>query len=223
MLPPDTAKATAQIAVTRFGGSTGALAYAASGAPAGVTATVTPTGANTAALELTATGLTAPVEGTITVTASGPATAGTGPPLSFPLRVRIDDVRATGIDVSQGVQHITAAGPITGPTSLTQVYDATQNAVLAKGGRTVVRVYGDAPKVPAGACGVTGVVASLSASAGGQELPGSPCHPTRRRAGSVIRTASTPARPAHLPPSTTPPTRRSSPFRPSGRSAARSR
>ena len=178
VLPPDTAKATAQIAVTRFGGSAGALSYAVSGAPSGVAATVTPTGADSAALELTATGLTAPVEGTITVTASGPATAGSGPPLSFPFRVRFEyDIRATGIDVSQGVQHVAATGALAGPTSLTQVYDATQNAVLAKGGRTVVRVYGDAPKVPAGACGVAGVVASLSATAGGQELPGSPLSP----------------------------------------------
>ncbi|HEX6389549.1 MAG TPA: hypothetical protein VFZ89_08880, partial [Solirubrobacteraceae bacterium] len=176
--PAATAKAT--IAVERYGGSTGALSFAVTGAPAGTAAKITPNPDDTATLEVDTASDTPPLDAVLTITASGPASAGTGAPLTIPLRVTAQyDVRVTGIDVQQGIQAIgePLGIPRDDPAPYVRTYDSAGWARLAKGQRTIVRVYGEATKVPGSVCRVDGVTASLSATAGGKALPGSPLLP----------------------------------------------
>jgi hypothetical protein len=157
--------------------STGPVSLAVSGLPSGVKANISPNPTSgpdlsTMTLKLSAEAQAPPaVNVPVTVTATPSKTAGSAAhATTFPLSVSGNfDLRAQGIEVTQGIQHTGALVPSGGESG-----GSYQGVNLVAYKKTAVRFYADAHGAPP--AGIPGVSAELVGFRHGTELPGSPLY-----------------------------------------------
>ena len=158
--------------------SSGPISFNVSGLPTEVGGTVSPSSTNgpegtLLTLTLNA-GPGAPgvTEAPVTVTGAPSPTAGSkNRSVTIPVSVSGNfDMRAQGLEVTQGVQNPVAVLVPSGFSG-----GGYSGLDLVKHKRTAVRFYADAAGAPAG--GVTGVDATLRGFRNGAQLPGSPLYP----------------------------------------------
>ncbi|MCL2770106.1 MAG: hypothetical protein FWD42_08390, partial [Solirubrobacterales bacterium] len=171
--------ASVTLTVHRSSGSSGPIALAAGGLPTGVSASfgANPTSGgdgSTVTVELSAAANAPPAIGAKVTITGTPGGAGVGPaPRSATFELAVSgnfDLRAQGIDVTQGVQRTTGVLLPSGGGS-GQQYNGVP---LVAGKGTAVRFYADAHGAPAG--GVPGAGALLHAYRNGVELADSPLY-----------------------------------------------
>jgi hypothetical protein len=158
--------------------STGPVSLGVSGLPSGVGASISPNPTNgsdlsTMTLTLIA-GAQAPpaVNVPVTVTATPSPTAGSAThTTTFPLSVSGNfDLRAQGIEVTQGIQREGMLAPSGGESG-----GSYHGVNLVQYKKTAVRFYADAHGAPS--AGIPGVYAELVGYSHGTPLPGSPLYP----------------------------------------------
>jgi hypothetical protein len=166
--------AVVPLVLHRTATSTGPISLTVSGQPQGVSASLNPdpvTGGDGTQITLTLTAAaSAPPAVNVPVTVTGAA----GPlqrSVTIPVSVSgTFDLRAQGIDVTQGIQRDVGILLPSGGGSGGQY----QGVDLVTGKKTVVRFYADAHGAPQG---IPGVGAVLHGFRNGVELPGSPLYP----------------------------------------------
>jgi hypothetical protein len=171
-----------QLVLRRVNGSSGPISLDVSGLPRGVSASLSPNpvdGPDGTHITLTLTSAAdAPgaayypvrITGTPASSAAGAVSRSVQITLTVGGAVTGFDIRLKGIEPTQGIQ---SGFLLSGPNANGSDY---LGVPLAEGGKTLVRVYADALRVPSG--GITGVSVQLTGrDAAGRALPGGPLMP----------------------------------------------